>query len=73
MWAAQLFQAFLNFLYDEDVLDESVILRWHSREHGNLEDPSLEKQRKQLKQQVGKRWCDRYNSLGKTGTTGTTD
>ncbi|CAH3018109.1 unnamed protein product [Porites evermanni] len=52
MWAAPVSQIFLHYLYDKEILEESVILQWFSRKSTGVEDSGLEPQRKHLRQQI---------------------
>ena len=60
MWAAPVSQIFLHYLYDKEILEESVILQWFSRK-STVEDSGLEPQRKHLRQQV-RQWLCEYIS-----------
>ena len=58
MWAAPVSQIFLHYLYDKEILEESVILQWFSRKSTGVDDSGLEPQRKHLRQQVRQRLCE---------------
>lgn len=44
-------QIYLHVLYNEDILDEAVILNWHSNP-GNHDDHIVESQKKPLREMV---------------------